>query len=94
MSLCQHTPSKKVQDPSPMEHSSPISRDESQNGVGVAAHSIEYSMFNSGKLQSDLQAMGIKLKQHEDNIKILKSQKNKFDEAIFELQGLIFIIHA
>ncbi|KAL1203369.1 Protein DEFECTIVE IN MERISTEM SILENCING 3 [Cardamine amara subsp. amara] len=84
----QNTPMN-VEDPSPMlvnmEQSSPVSKDESQNGGG-SAH-LEFSVFNSAKLKTDLQAMGVKLKKHEDNIRFLKSQKIKFDEVITELQG-------
>lgn len=75
-----------VRDPSPMmglNQSSPV---ETQNGGGGIAHA-EFAMFNSKRLQSDLEAMGIKLKQHEDNLKFLKAQKNKLDEAILDLQG-------
>lgn len=69
--------------------SSPVSRNETQNGGGVGGGiaQAEFAMFNSKRLQSDLEAMGNKLKQHEDNLKFLKSQKNKLDEAIVDLQG-------
>lgn len=35
---------------------------------------------------------GMKIKQHEDNIKFLKTQKNKLDESILDLQGILSII--
>lgn len=80
-----------VQDPTTMMNlgqSSPVPRDVTQNGgVGGGIAQAEFAMFNSKRLQSDLEAMGNKLKQHEDNLKFLKSQKNKLDEAIVDLQG-------
>lgn len=77
-----------VQDPTRMmnlDQSSPVARNETQNGGGIAH--AEFAMFNSKRLESDLEAMGNKIKQHEDNLKFLKSQKNKMDEAIVDLQG-------
>lgn len=72
----------------PKETSSPVSRGETQNGGGISH--AEFALFNSKRLQSDLEAMGNKIKQHEDNLKFLKSQKNKLDESIVDLQGSRF----
>lgn len=58
---------------------------ETQNGGGMSQ--AEFALFNSDRLQSDLEAMGNKIKEHEDNLKFLKSQKNKLDESILKLQG-------
>ena len=44
------------------------------------------------KLEEDLHMFGMKIKQHEDNIKFLKTQKNKLDESILDLQGILSII--
>lgn len=57
---------------------------ETQNGGGMSQ--AEFALFNSDRLQSDLEAMGNKIKEHEDNLKFLKSQKNKLDESILKLQ--------
>ncbi|CAE6075589.1 unnamed protein product [Arabidopsis arenosa] len=87
-----------VQDPTRMMNlgqSSPVSRNETQNGgVGGGIDQAEFAMFNSKRLQSDLEAMGNKLKQHEDNLKFLKSQKNKLDEAIVDLQVHMSKLHS
>jgi hypothetical protein len=41
------------------------------------------------KLQEDLHVLGMKIKHHEDNIKFLKSHKNKLDDSILDLQGIL-----
>ncbi|CAH2064714.1 unnamed protein product [Thlaspi arvense] len=93
----QNTPFS-AQDPStmmlmdPMETTSPASRDETQNGGGISQ--AEFAIFNSKRLQSDLEAMGSKLKQHEDNLNFLKSQKNKLDESIIDLQVHMSKLHS
>ena len=48
------------------------------------------------KLQDDLRMLGMKIKQHEDSIKLLKTQKNKLDDSILDMQGilLLFWMHA
>ncbi|XP_023533710.1 protein DEFECTIVE IN MERISTEM SILENCING 3-like isoform X3 [Cucurbita pepo subsp. pepo] len=53
---------------------------------GGFTHS-EYIFNFSKKLEEDLQTFGMKIKQHEDNIKFLKTQKNKLDESILDLQS-------
>ncbi|EOA24112.1 hypothetical protein CARUB_v10017344mg [Capsella rubella] len=96
----QQTPPSNVRNPSPMmglEQSSPIPRDETQNGGGGGGGGIaqaEFAMFNSKRLQSDLEVMGNKIKQHEDNLKFLKAQKNKLDEAIVDLQVHMSKLHS
>lgn len=60
------------------------------NGGGGGMSQAEFALFNSDRLQSDLEDMGNKIKQHEDSLKFLKSQKNKLDESILELQGSRF----
>ncbi|CAK9151608.1 unnamed protein product [Ilex paraguariensis] len=60
-----------------------VGRDEMQNG----ALCMEQSVFdNSKKLQADLQTLGLRVKQHEDNIKFLKSQKHSMDDSILDMQ--------
>ncbi|XP_010503576.1 PREDICTED: protein DEFECTIVE IN MERISTEM SILENCING 3-like isoform X2 [Camelina sativa] len=95
----QSTPSN-VRDPSPMmmgsDQSSPVPRNETQNG-GVGGGGIaqaEFAIFNSKRLQSDLEVMGNKIKQHEDNLKFLKAQKTKLDEAILDLQVHMSKLHS
>ncbi|KAJ0231446.1 Protein DEFECTIVE IN MERISTEM SILENCING 3 [Hirschfeldia incana] len=72
-----------VQDPSTMMMVDP--KDVTQNGGGGISQA-EFALFTSNRIQSDLEAMGLKLKQHEDSLKFLKSQKNKLDESILDLQ--------
>lgn len=33
--------------------------------------------------------LGLKIKQHEDNLKYLKSQKNSLEESIVDMQGML-----
>lgn len=40
------------------------------------------------KFQDDLQKLGLRIKQHEDNIKFLRTQKNSLDDSILDLQGM------
>lgn len=42
------------------------------------------------KLQDDLHMLGMKIKEHEENLKFLKTQKSKLDDSILDLQGMIF----
>uniref|UniRef100_A0A803L2J8 Protein DEFECTIVE IN MERISTEM SILENCING 3 n=1 Tax=Chenopodium quinoa TaxID=63459 RepID=A0A803L2J8_CHEQI len=53
------------------------------NGALPYANTI---MSNSKKLQDEVEKTGSKMKQHEDNIKFLKAQKNQLDDAILDLQ--------
>ncbi|XP_018464415.2 protein DEFECTIVE IN MERISTEM SILENCING 3 [Raphanus sativus] len=73
-----------VQDPSTMMMVDPKDVTTIQNGGGISQ--AEFALFNSNRIQSDLEAMGIKLKLHEDSLKFLKAQKNKLDESILDLQ--------
>lgn len=55
--------------------------------------SISFSQFKSfvvslQKYQDDLQKLGLRIKQHEDIIKLLRTQKNSIDESILNLQGM------
>jgi hypothetical protein len=38
--------------------------------------------------------LGTKIKEHEDNIKFLKTQKNKLADSILDLQGIIIFLFA
>ncbi|EEF45686.1 conserved hypothetical protein [Ricinus communis] len=68
-----------------------VPRDEVQNGGFIQAQSIIYS---SKKLQDNLHMIGLKIKQHEDNVKLLKSQRNKLEDAILDLQVILGKYHA
>ena len=46
--------------------------------------------FGMQRLQDELENSGSKLKQHEDNLKFLKTQQNQLDDAILDLQGILF----
>lgn len=46
-------------------------------------------IFGLQKLQDEVEKTGSKMKQHEDNLKFLKAQKNQLDDAILDLQGII-----
>ncbi|CAH8320393.1 unnamed protein product [Eruca vesicaria subsp. sativa] len=76
-----------VQDPSKMMLVDP----KETNGGGISQ--AEFALFTSNRIQSDLEAMGIKLKQHEDSLKFLKAQKNKLDESILDLQVHMSKLH-
>ncbi|KAJ8751980.1 hypothetical protein K2173_000726 [Erythroxylum novogranatense] len=65
--------------------------DEAQNGALSQAQSVIYS---SQKLQDDLQMLGMKIKQHEENIKALKIQKIKLEDSILDMQAIIGKYHS
>ncbi|KAJ0038737.1 hypothetical protein Pint_22664 [Pistacia integerrima] len=60
-----------------------------QNGGNPQAEAIFY---HSQRLQDDLQTLGLKIKLHEDHIKLLKSQSNKLDDSILESQGTFILL--
>ncbi|KAG2326853.1 hypothetical protein Bca4012_035758 [Brassica carinata] len=82
-----------VQDPSTMMMVDPKETNVTQNGGGGISQA-EFALFTSNRIQSDLEAMGIKLKQHEDSLKFLKAQKNKLDESILDLQVHMSKLHS
>ncbi|KAK4277569.1 hypothetical protein QN277_015547 [Acacia crassicarpa] len=57
-----------------------------QNGGLSQAESL---ILHSQKLQGDLQMLGTKIKHHEDSLYSLKEEKNKLDDSIINLQGII-----
>uniref|UniRef100_A0A2N9IVL3 FHA domain-containing protein n=1 Tax=Fagus sylvatica TaxID=28930 RepID=A0A2N9IVL3_FAGSY len=61
-----------------------VVRDETQNGGFAHAETI---IYYSKKLQDDLHMLGMKIKEHEENIKFLQTQKIKLDDSILDLQG-------
>ncbi|XVF50968.1 hypothetical protein PTKIN_Ptkin04bG0146100 [Pterospermum kingtungense] len=65
--------------------------DEMRNGGFSQAKSI---IESSEKLQDDLRMLGMKIKQHEDSIKLLKTQKNKLDESILDMQVMLGKYHS
>lgn len=36
--------------------------------------------------------LGLKIKQHEDNVKFLKNEKNKLEDSILDLQGILIFL--
>ncbi|CAN4089562.1 unnamed protein product [Withania somnifera] len=59
-----------------------------QNGTAEAV------ICNSKKLEDAMQEIGLKIKHHEDNIKYLKTQKNRFDDSILDMQVALGKIHS
>lgn len=57
-----------------------FARDTMQNGTAEAA------VYNSKKLEDAVHEMGLKIKQHEENIKFLKAEKNGLDNSILDMQ--------
>jgi hypothetical protein len=55
--------------------------------------STSFIIFGVKKLQDELERTGNKLKQHEENLKFLRTQKNQLDEAILDLQGIFYLSH-
>ncbi|KAL7003615.1 hypothetical protein U1Q18_004766 [Sarracenia purpurea var. burkii] len=85
--LSIHTKALSIQDPSALKHAgqidSPSTRDEMQNGALSQAETVVYT---SKKLQDALQMLGLKIKEHEANIKLLKTQQNSLDDSILDMQ--------
>ncbi|XP_065867907.1 protein DEFECTIVE IN MERISTEM SILENCING 3-like isoform X2 [Euphorbia lathyris] len=73
------------------EEASIIPSNEMQNGGSMQAQSV---IYNSKKFQYDLHTAGIQIKQHEDNLKILKSQRNKLEDSILDLQVILGNYHS
>ncbi|CAA0813021.1 Protein DEFECTIVE IN MERISTEM SILENCING 3 [Striga hermonthica] len=68
----------------PVGQKYPFIKEEVHNGVHGQNPA---SMINhSQKLQDDLQELGQRIKHHEDNIKCLKTLKNKLDDSILDMQ--------
>lgn len=68
-----------------------VAKDEMQNGGFAQAESI---IFYTKRLQDDLHVIGLKVKQHEENMKLLKSQKNKLEDSILDLQVILGKYHS
>lgn len=86
--LTVQTNSFSIQDPSAVNHvrqsDSPImARHEVQNG---ALFQGQTALYSSKKFDDELKMLGLKIKKHEENIKILKTQKNSLDVSILDLQ--------
>ncbi|KAJ4726666.1 Defective in meristem silencing 3 [Melia azedarach] len=63
-------------------------RDGMQNG------GTELVIYNSKRLQDDLHTIGLKIKQHEDNIRLLKTHRYKLDDSILDLQVILGKYHS
>ncbi|KAK1369997.1 hypothetical protein POM88_036089 [Heracleum sosnowskyi] len=59
-----------------------------------ARSQAESVVYNTKKYQDDLQKLGLRIKQHEDIIKFLRTEKNSIDESILNLQVTIGKYHA
>ncbi|KAL9266832.1 DEFECTIVE IN MERISTEM SILENCING 3-like protein [Drosera capensis] len=76
-------------DPQAFNHpntSEPSINQVSNEASPFAAESV---MLNSKKLQDELEKIGSQIKQHEDNLKSLKAQRNQLDESILDLQVIL-----
>lgn len=85
-----------IQDSSTLMHvdqndTSVIAKDDMQNG---GFPNVDPIVFHSKKLQDDLQMLGLKIKQHEHNLKLLKGQKNNLDESILDMQVVLGKYHS
>ncbi|XP_065847224.1 protein DEFECTIVE IN MERISTEM SILENCING 3-like [Euphorbia lathyris] len=86
------------------EEATIIPSNEMQNGCSMQAQSVIYNSkvfslhriftFCCDKFQDDLHTAGIQIKQHEDNLKILKSQQNKLEDSILDLQVILGNYHS
>lgn len=47
--------------------------------------------FLMQRLQDELEKSGSRIKEHEDNLKFLKDQRNQLDGSIVDMQGTIFL---
>ena len=45
-------------------------------------------MLTLQKLEDDIHCLGLKIKQHEDNIKYLRQQVHRLDDSILDMQGM------
>ncbi|CAI8598357.1 unnamed protein product [Vicia faba] len=72
--------------PVDLSESSMDTNDNVQNGEFIKAENI---IRHSQKLQGDLQSFGMKIKQHEDRLIFLNTEKAKLDDSIIHLQGAI-----
>ncbi|XP_050387786.1 protein DEFECTIVE IN MERISTEM SILENCING 3-like [Argentina anserina] len=73
------------------KEASVVVMEEKQNRGFMQAESI---IIYTKRLQDDLHVMGLKIKHHEENMKLLKSQKNKLEESILDLQVMLGKFHS
>ncbi|XVE58364.1 hypothetical protein DITRI_Ditri04bG0163900 [Diplodiscus trichospermus] len=64
--------------------------DKTQNEGPLQAKSI---IDNSEKIQDDLRMLGMKIKRHEDSIRLLKTQKSKLDDSKLDMQEMLGKYH-
>ncbi|CAL5323349.1 unnamed protein product [Camellia sinensis] len=99
--LTVHTNALSIQDSSALKQvgqndSCLTPRDEVQNGAFCQGETVSFTSkvvkdylklsHNVMKLQDDLQMIGLKIKEHEDNVKNMKAQKNSLDDSILDMQ--------
>ncbi|KAL5736894.1 hypothetical protein ACOSP7_031351 [Xanthoceras sorbifolium] len=68
-----------------------VAGDGMQNGGASQSDPI---IYYSKRLQDELHALGQKIKQHEDNLKILNTRRNKLDDSILDLQVILGKYHS
>ncbi|GAB2293951.1 hypothetical protein Dimus_028165 [Dionaea muscipula] len=86
--LLNHSKAMVVHDVQTLPHGNPndpsvMMRNQVSNGEPHFADSL---MSNSKILQDELEKIGNQIKQHEDNLKSLKTQRNQLDDSILDLQ--------
>lgn len=82
-----------VHDPSMLNHvgqnnASPFANHGIQNGVADSA------AYKAKKCQDALQETGLKVKRHEENMKFLKTKKNRLDDLVIDLQVALGKYHS
>ncbi|KAL9252543.1 DEFECTIVE IN MERISTEM SILENCING 3-like protein [Drosera capensis] len=73
-------------DPQAFIYPNPSEPSINQVSNGASPFAAESVMLNSKKLQDELEKIGSQIKQHEDNLKSLKAQRNQLDDSILDLQ--------
>ncbi|CAI9087088.1 OLC1v1021074C1 [Oldenlandia corymbosa var. corymbosa] len=59
-----------------------------------ASSQLESVVYNSKKLEDDIHSLGLKIKQHEENINFLKRQKHLVDDKIVDMQVALGKYHS
>ncbi|CAH9097767.1 unnamed protein product [Cuscuta europaea] len=82
-----------MHDPSMLNHTGPnnappFANQGAQNGIADSA------AYKAKKCQDALQETGLRVQQHEENMKFLKTKKNKLDDSIIDLQVALGKYHS
>ncbi|KAL8172122.1 hypothetical protein V2J09_023926 [Rumex salicifolius] len=85
MELSNFSKALVVHDLEGLKHAAP--NESSPMAMNQVQHGYEDPLLlNSKKLQDELEWYGSKIKEHEDNLKFLKAQKNQLDDSIGDVQ--------